>query len=128
MARKVGVVVAVVVCCASAGGAVADAATPFTAGAGGRISLAVGPDGVGHLAWRTAAVPEQVGYCRIVVNRCDPAPQALTFPGVGPAGGGTQVQVFALETAAWSCSPGARRAAPTARRTAKCDGCPATTG
>jgi hypothetical protein len=42
----------------------AAAATPFTAGEGSTPSVAVGPDGTGHVVWATPN-PTKVGYCRI---------------------------------------------------------------
>src|SRR5687768_8047398 len=43
----------------------AHAATPFTAGTGDDPSLAVGPDGSGHVVWTTRGVDDRVGYCRV---------------------------------------------------------------
>jgi hypothetical protein len=45
--------------------AAADAATPFTAGTGEEPSVAVGSDGVGHVAWVTDEDNARVGYCRV---------------------------------------------------------------
>ena len=43
----------------------AQAATPFTAGTGDHPSLAVGPDGSGHVVWTKRGVDDRVGYCRV---------------------------------------------------------------
>ena len=56
--------IAVAAVIAIAGTAPAEAATPFTAGTGADPSVAVGPDGTGHVVWATPN-PTQVGYCRI---------------------------------------------------------------
>jgi len=45
--------------------AAAQGATPFTAGSGVAPSVAVGPDGMGHIAWITTGANAQVGYCRV---------------------------------------------------------------
>jgi hypothetical protein len=55
-------VVAAALLLAAAG--TAAAATPFTAGLGSTPSVAVGPDGVGHVVWATPD-PGKVGYCRV---------------------------------------------------------------
>jgi hypothetical protein len=59
----------------------APAATPFTAGAGGNPSVAVGSDGSGHVVWATPN-PTQVGYCRAAAGAaaCNRS-LLLPFPG-----------------------------------------------
>lgn len=78
--------------------AVADAAaaaTPFTAGSGARPSVAVGPDGSGHVVWEAGGADAKVGYCRIAPGQssCNRA-ELLDFGTVGNASTAGRAQVF----------------------------------
>ena len=76
----------------------AQAATPFTAGAGSGHDLAVGSDGTGHVVWNIDEAEDRVGYCRVPAGgtACDSESTVLTFPGPSPSASssGDQAQVF----------------------------------
>jgi hypothetical protein len=79
LSRAVRILIATAAALAAAVPA-AQAATPFTAGVGGKPSVAVGADGSGHVVWATTEDNSRVGYCRVgpgstACNRTD----ALTF-------------------------------------------------
>ena len=74
----------------------ADAATPFTAGTGDGLDLAVGSDGTGHLAWVVDAADDRISYCRIPAGggACDSESTFLDFSGLTSSAPSPQVQVF----------------------------------
>lgn len=79
----------------AAGPAAAEAATPFTAGTGERPSVAVAPDGTGHVVWEAGGADAKVGYCRVspgagVCNRV----ALLDFGTAGNASDAGRAQVF----------------------------------
>ncbi len=89
----------------------AQAATPFTAGAGADPSVAIGSDGTGHIAWETEAENTQVGYCRVSseATSCNRT-EILSFPGSTEAQRAGKAQVFApapekvvIVAGCWEC-------------------------
>jgi hypothetical protein len=99
--------------------AVASAATPFTAGAGERPQVAVGPDGTGYVTWMIRSRTGEgdlVGYCRVpragtACNRIG----YLPFPGGTVANGGAVAEVFTdpadasrvlIMAGCWNCGAG----------------------
>ncbi len=73
----------------------AAAATPFTAGSGARPSVAVGPDGSGHVVWEAGGADAKVGYCRIAPGEssCNRA-ELLDFGTAGNASAAGRAQAF----------------------------------
>jgi hypothetical protein len=75
----------------------AQAATPFTAGAGSGHDLAVGSDGTGHVVWLTDEAADRIGYCRVPAGgtACDSESTFLSFPAAPTASSaGDHAQVF----------------------------------
>src|SRR5688572_23538341 len=73
----------------------ASAATPFTAGTGGGVDLAVGSDGKGHVVWTTDEADDRIGYCRVPAGgmACE-LTQFLPFPGAASQSPSPHPQVF----------------------------------
>ncbi len=92
----------------------AHAATPFTAGSGAAPTVAVGPDGTGHVVWETTETDTAVGYCRISAgatscNRTD----LLPFPGIENQRASSKARVFTpapnkvvIVAGCWLCPTG----------------------
>ena len=76
--------------------AAAQAATPFTAGSGEQPSVAVGSDGMGHVAWVTTEANAKVGYCRVSpgASACNRT-ELLNFGAATNANPQGKAQVFA---------------------------------
>jgi hypothetical protein len=100
MTRRIALVLATAATAALVPAASALSATPFTAGSGTGHDLAVGSDGVGHLAWiRVDSGEDDVFYCRVPAggSACDGESIGLEFGDAGapvPDSFGT-AQVFA---------------------------------
>lgn len=109
--------IALVMLIAAAGSA--HAATPFTAGTAvagspGNPDLAVGVDGVGHVAWMNGGANVQVGYCRVAPggSACDEA-QLLNFDAATAANQAGRAAVFSpapnkvvIVATCWNCGSG----------------------
>jgi hypothetical protein len=94
--------------------AAAHAATPFTAGSGGKPSVAVGSEGSGHVVWDTNEDSDRVGYCRVSAGAtaCNRT-EALSFPGVLDANSTGRPVVFTpaankvvIVAGCWNCGAG----------------------
>lgn len=94
----------------------AQAATPFTAGSGTRPDVAVGADGVGHVAWMQSGTSATVAYCRVPAGgtSCDRG-HVLDF-GVASAQSAGRALVFApaankvvVVATCWNCPGGVNR-------------------
>lgn len=94
--------------------AAAQAATPFTAGSGTDPTVAIGPDGTGHVVWVTTEDDVKVGYCRISpgASACNRT-ELLNFPGAADANSAGRATVFApaankvvIVASCWNCGVG----------------------
>jgi len=94
----------------------ADAATPFTAGAGYGHDLAVGSDGTGHVVWLQDEEPgDRLHYCRVPAagSACDGESTPLAFGTGANANAIGDAQVFTpapdrvvILASCWQCGVG----------------------
>jgi len=94
--------------------AAAQAAAPFTAGSGAGPTVAVGPDGTGHVVWVTTESDVKIGYCRISpgASACNRT-ELISFPGATDANSAGKARVFApvankvvIVASCWNCGAG----------------------
>jgi hypothetical protein len=92
----------------------AQAATPFTAGSGADPTVAIGPDGSGHVVWQTTDDETSVGYCRISPGggTCNHTLE-LELPGPDNQRAGSRAMVFVpapnevvIFAGCWNCGMG----------------------
>lgn len=111
--RRSILILLTVLACLSAPAA-AGAATPFTAGVGSEPSVAVGPDGTGHVVWQTNEANVKVGYCRISpgASACNRF-ELLPYGASTAANDAGRARVFApsptrvvIVSACWNCPTG----------------------